>query len=42
MDAAFASIAFAEPARAETNLALLEPRLPSNLWATLPLAGKWA
>jgi len=36
MDAAFASIAFAEPARAETNLALLEPRLPSNLWATLP------
>src|SRR5574337_129495 len=36
MDAAFASIAFAEPARAETNLALIERRLPSNLWATLP------
>ena len=36
MDAAFASIAFADPARAETNLALLERRLPGNLWATLP------
>jgi len=36
MDAAFASIAFADPARAATNLALLERRLPSNLWATLP------
>jgi len=36
MDPAFASIAFAEPARAETNLAVLERRLPANLWATLP------
>jgi glutamate-ammonia-ligase adenylyltransferase len=36
MDATFASIAFAEAARAETNLALLERRLPANLWATLP------
>src|SRR5712692_10397812 len=36
MHAAFASIAFAEPARAETNLALIERRLPSNLWAILP------
>lgn len=36
MDAAFSSIAFAEPARAETNLGLIEQRLPGNLWATLP------
>ncbi len=36
MDAAYASIAFAEPARAENNLALIERRLPANLWATLP------
>ncbi len=36
MDAAFASIAFAEPPRAETNLTLIERRLPANLWATLP------
>ncbi len=36
MDAAFSSIAFAEPARAETNLALLERRLPGSLWAVLP------
>src|SRR5574341_612653 len=36
MDAAFSSIAFAEPARAESNLELVEKRLPGNLWATLP------
>src|SRR5215471_16462177 len=36
MNAAFASISFAEPSRAEVNLALLERCLPSNLWATLP------
>jgi [glutamine synthetase] adenylyltransferase / [glutamine synthetase]-adenylyl-L-tyrosine phosphorylase len=36
MDAAFSSIAFAEPARAESNLGLIEQRLPGNLWATLP------
>ncbi|MBI3663331.1 MAG: hypothetical protein HY234_09810 [Acidobacteria bacterium] len=36
MDAAFSSIAFDEPARAETNLGLIEERLPGNLWATLP------
>src|SRR5713226_6812696 len=36
MDAAFSSIAFAEPARAETNLDRLERQLPGNLWATLP------
>ncbi len=36
MDAAFSSIAFAEPARAESNLGLIERRLPGNLWATLP------
>jgi glutamate-ammonia-ligase adenylyltransferase len=36
MDAAFSSIAFAEPARAESNLSLLEQQLPGNLWATLP------
>ncbi len=36
MDAAFSSIAFAEPARAETNLGLIEQRLPGNLWTTLP------
>jgi glutamate-ammonia-ligase adenylyltransferase len=36
MDAAFSSISFAEPARAESNLGLIERRLPGNLWATLP------
>src|SRR5215470_7790331 len=36
MNADFASISFAEPGRAEANLALLERCLPSNLWATLP------
>ncbi len=36
MDAAFSSIVFAEPARAESNLGLIEQRLPGNLWATLP------
>src|SRR2546426_2763802 len=36
MHAAFSSIAFAEPDRAEGNLALLEQQLPGNLWATLP------
>jgi len=36
MEAAFSSIAFAEPARAETNLALIGERLPRGLWDTLP------
>jgi len=36
MDAAFSSIAFADPARAEHNLDLIEQRLPPNLWSTLP------
>ncbi|MBI3670974.1 MAG: hypothetical protein HY237_14485 [Acidobacteria bacterium] len=36
MDAAFSSIAFAEPARAESNLTLLEQHLPANLWSALP------
>src|SRR5712692_2703591 len=36
MDAAYSSIVFVEPARAEANLALVERRLPGNLWATLP------
>ncbi len=36
MNAAFSSIAFLEPDRAETNLSLLEHQLPRNLWATLP------
>jgi len=36
MDAAFSSILFAEPARAVSNLGLIERRLPGNLWATLP------
>src|SRR2546422_6063560 len=36
MHAAFSSIAFAEPDRAEGNLALLEQPLPASLWATLP------
>jgi len=36
MDAAFASIAFAEPDRAETNLALVKQKLPANLWTILP------
>jgi glutamate-ammonia-ligase adenylyltransferase len=35
MDAAFSSIAFADPARAETNLRLVEQRLPPALWARL-------
>ena len=36
MDAAFSSIAFADSARAETNLSLVEKRLPPSLWAALP------
>ena len=36
MDAAFSSIAFADPARAEPNLDLIEQRLPPNLWSALP------
>jgi glutamate-ammonia-ligase adenylyltransferase len=36
MDAAFTSIAFSEPETAETNLSLLEQRLPAALWPTLP------
>ena len=36
MDAAFTSIAFSEPETAETNLSLLEQRLPAVLWTTLP------
>ncbi len=36
MEAAFSSIVFAEPARAESNLGLIERSLPGNLWATLP------
>lgn len=36
MDAAFTSIAFSEPATAETNLALLERHLPGQLWSALP------
>jgi glutamate-ammonia-ligase adenylyltransferase len=36
MDAAFASVAFAEPERAETNLLLLERRLPAAPWTALP------
>jgi glutamate-ammonia-ligase adenylyltransferase len=36
MDAAFTSIAFADAARAESNLALVEERLPGSLWPTLP------
>src|SRR2546422_11195459 len=36
MHAAFSSIAFAEPDRAEGNLALLEQHPPASLWATLP------
>jgi [glutamine synthetase] adenylyltransferase / [glutamine synthetase]-adenylyl-L-tyrosine phosphorylase len=36
MEAAFTSIAFAEPARAEMNLALVEERLPRALWERLP------
>src|SRR5713226_7489427 len=36
MDPAYSSIVFVEPARAEANLALVERRLPGNLWATLP------
>jgi glutamate-ammonia-ligase adenylyltransferase len=36
MDAAFASLAFAEPARAQANLQLVAARLPANLWNALP------
>jgi glutamate-ammonia-ligase adenylyltransferase len=36
MDAAFSTIAFAEPERAGTNLSFLQTLLPQNLWATLP------
>ncbi len=36
MDAAFTSIAFAEPTAAEANLARIEQRLPARLWAALP------
>jgi glutamate-ammonia-ligase adenylyltransferase len=36
MDAAFASLAFAEPARAEANLQLVAARLPASLWQALP------
>jgi len=36
MDIAFASLAFAEPARAAGNLKLLEHRLPASLWSSLP------
>ncbi len=36
MDAAFTGIAFVEPKRAETNLALLQQRLPTPLYAALP------
>src|SRR5713226_3712015 len=36
MDSSFASIAFAEPERAQGNLAQLAPRLPANLWGILP------
>jgi glutamate-ammonia-ligase adenylyltransferase len=36
MEAAFSSIAFAEPARAEVNLALIGERLPRALWERLP------
>lgn len=35
MDAAFASIAFDDPRRAETNLRLIENRLPPGAWARL-------
>jgi len=36
MDAAFSSIAFADPARAEINLSFVEKRLPPSLWSALP------
>jgi glutamate-ammonia-ligase adenylyltransferase len=36
MDAAFSSIVFAEPGRAETNLERLEQALPGNLYSALP------
>jgi glutamate-ammonia-ligase adenylyltransferase len=36
MDAAFTSIAFAEPTAAEANLERIEQRLPARLWAALP------
>ncbi|HEV2385894.1 MAG TPA: hypothetical protein VGS20_01445 [Candidatus Acidoferrales bacterium] len=35
MDAAFSSIAFAHPDRAETNLRLVEQRLPAGAWTRL-------
>lgn len=36
MDAAFATVVFAEPARAAANLRRIEPRLPASLWPSLP------
>ncbi len=36
MDAAFSSIAFAEPAGAEANLGRIEKMLPARLWTALP------
>lgn len=36
MDAAFARLAFAEPTRANSNLKLIEQRLPEILWPILP------
>jgi glutamate-ammonia-ligase adenylyltransferase len=36
MDAAFTSIAFSEPETAETNLSLIEQRLPARVWSALP------
>jgi [glutamine synthetase] adenylyltransferase / [glutamine synthetase]-adenylyl-L-tyrosine phosphorylase len=36
MEAAFSSIAFGEPARAESNLSVVEGRLPRGLWSMLP------
>jgi glutamate-ammonia-ligase adenylyltransferase len=35
MDAAFATVPFTDPARAETNLRLVEDRLPPGVWARL-------
>ncbi len=37
MDAAFASIPFTDPARAETNLRLIAQTLPSGLWPRLAI-----
>jgi len=36
MEAAFRTITFSEPARATTNLKLVEQRLPKELWPALP------